>query len=185
MTDEELVHLVLQGRIQAYDVLVKRFRQAVILVVEQTVQSHEVAEDVAQEVFLVALKSLPSLRDAKRFASWLYAIARHRARRVRHQERSMEPLEAERLDTLPISRLTKDAGDPEQTLLNGQLQDEIACAVANLKPEFALVFRLRYEESWSIAQISDFLALPITTIQWRLHQTRKQLKQKLQTHERE
>jgi len=185
MTDEELVHLVLLGRIQAYDVLVKRFRHAVILVAEQTVQSHDVAEDVAQEVFLVALKSLPRLRDPKRFASWLYAIARYRARRVRKQERNMEPLEAERLDTVPNSLLTKDTGNPEKALLNGQLQNEIACAVANLKPEIALVFRLRYEEAWPVARISEFLALPLTTIQWRLHQTRKQLKQQLQTHEKE
>jgi len=45
------------------------------------------------------------------------------------------------------------------------------------------VFLLRYEEAWPIARIAEFLALPVTTIQWRLHQARKLLKQQLLPHE--
>jgi RNA polymerase sigma-70 factor (ECF subfamily) len=185
MADEGLVRLALCGEIRAYNTLVNRFRGAVILVAEQTLHSREIAEDVAQEVFLVAFQSLTRLRDPKRFSSWLYAITRYRARRVLKQEQRLVSMETEHLDTLSMPFSIQEAAHPEKALLNNLLKDELVCALANLKPEFQLVFRLRYEEEWSVARISEFLALPIPTIKWRLHQARKQLKQQLQSHEQE
>jgi RNA polymerase sigma-70 factor (ECF subfamily) len=185
MADEGLVRLALCGEMEAYNTLVDRFRAAVILVAEQTLHSREVAEDVAQEVFLVAFQSLPRLRDPKRFASWLYAITRYRARRVLKQERRFVSLETDPLHAVAVACSTGEATHPEAVLLNNLFKDELVCALANLKPELQLVFRLRYEEEWSIARISEFIALPIPTIKWRLHQTRKLLKQQLQSYEQE
>ncbi|MCW3094430.1 MAG: polymerase sigma factor SigW-like protein [Chthonomonadaceae bacterium] len=179
-TDEELVRQALCGDIRAYNVLVKRFRGAVVLVAEQTLNSREVAEDVAQEVFLVAYESLTQLRSPDRFASWLYAITRYRARRVRKQELRTIPLEPESMYADATCLPLQEETHPEKALFKAEFQNELARALATLKPEHRLAFLLRYEEAWPVMRISEFLALPVSTIKWRLHQARKQLKQQLQ-----
>jgi len=184
-SDEQLVRQALCGDIRAYNALVKRFRRAVILVAEQTLHSREVAEDVAQEVFLMAFQSLTQLRSPERFASWLYAITRYRARKANKQAQRTVALEPERLHPDMICLPFWEETDPENALLKAEVQNELARALANLKPEHRLVFLLRYEETWPVARISDFLALPISTIKWRLHQARKQLKQQLLLHQKE
>lgn len=59
--DSQLVELAQRGSLEAYDELVSRFRDAVILVVRQTVRSLtlEAAQDVAQETFVLAFRSGP------------------------------------------------------------------------------------------------------------------------------
>ena len=179
MSDEQLVRQTLCGDIRAYNALVKRFRRAVVLVAEQTLHSPEVAEDVAQEVFLVAFQSLTQLRSPERFASWLYAITRYRARRVNKQAQRTVALESERLHADMVCLPLQEETYQERVLLKAEFQNDLDWALANLKPEHRFVFLLRYEEEWPVARISDFLALPISTIKWRLHQARKQLKQQL------
>lgn len=182
ITDADLVRHVLTGDLRAYNILVQRFRGAVILVAEQALHSREIAEDVAQEVFLVALQSLPSLRDPERFASWLYAITRFQARRVTRREQRTVALDPEAMSLLLAGLPASEDTHPETDLLRVEARKELADALANLTPDHRIAFLLRYEEAWPVARIAEFLALPISTIKWRLHQARKQLKQQLQLH---
>lgn len=183
--DADLVCHVLQGEKEAYNVLVKRFRGAVVLVAEQIVHSRDIAEDVAQEVFLVALQSLTKLRDPTRFGSWLYTIARHRASRVVRQEKRTVALDAAGLSLIRADLPPSGEAHPEKELLRAEAREELAAALANLTPETRLAFRLRYEESWTVARIAEFLALPLSTVKWRLHQARKQLRQQLLSQQKE
>lgn len=171
LTDEELVRHALTGEIRACNALVVRYRGAVVLVAQQVLPLREAAEDVAQDVFLIAFQSLARLRDPHRFGSWLYAITRYQARRVLRQEKPTVALDSE----LPAS----GAVHPEGELLRAEAQRELTEALASLTPEHRVAFLLRYEEAWPVARISEFLALPISTVKWRLHQARKQLKRAL------
>src|SRR5438270_13235994 len=99
----ELVMAALLGDLEAFDALVRRFRGAIIIVAEEMSNCREQAEDVAQEVFLLAFKALPQLQDPAKFSSWLYAIARHRARRVSMQASRMPPTESTVLDRLILA----------------------------------------------------------------------------------
>src|SRR5579872_4613292 len=84
--DDELVFMALLGNMASFDELVRRYRGAVIRVANQILGSWSAAEDVAQDAFLLAYKALPQLQCPANFASWLYAITRHRARRVAGRE---------------------------------------------------------------------------------------------------
>lgn len=171
LTDEELVRLALSGNPGAYNALVTRYRRAVVLVAQQLLPHREAAEDVAQEALLVALQSLRKLRDPQRFGSWLYAITRYQARRAVRQEKPAGVLDTEL--PAPVE------ATPESDLLRGETRRELTEALAALSPEHRVTFLLRYEEAWPVARIADFLALPLSTIKWRLHQARKQLKRQL------
>src|SRR5690242_2510078 len=98
--DDVLVREARFGNRQAFDELACRFRGAITLIAYETLHSRANAEDVAQEVLVAAFYSLPRLRDPHKFASWLYAITRYRARRTAARERRLIPTEPSRLQSL-------------------------------------------------------------------------------------
>ena len=172
--DEALVRDARTGNRKAFDALVRRFRGAVTLVACDILGSRALAEDVTQDVFVVAFYSLPRLREPAKFAGWLFAIARYRARRVSQQERRFIPTEPSQLQHLSESTsASQNAGIPLER------QPEWQETIEAMKPEYRTVILLRYAEQWPIARIAAFLLLPATTVHWRLHQARKQLRQAL------
>ena len=181
-TDSDLVLLALLGSLDAFDALVRRYRGAVVLTAEQTTGTRCGAEDVAQEVFLIAFKALPQLSDPAKFAGWLSAITRHRARRVARREGRHEPTEPSMLDRLILSH--SDALSPAEALAREGDAERLRGALGDLPPEYRDVLRLRYWDEWPVARIAEFLALPVTTVKWRLHHGRERLRRVL-TIERE
>lgn len=175
--DEELALSAMRGDLRAYSALAARYRGAVIVIAEEATGSRVCAEDVAQEVFIIVFQSLPRLREPSRFASWLYAITRYRARRAFKRSQRLVTLDLDSLSALADSAESQ----PEKALLKKESESEIRSAAESLKSEWRVVFLLRYQEEWSIAQIAGFLALPLTTVNWRLYQARKRLMQQLST----
>jgi RNA polymerase sigma-70 factor (ECF subfamily) len=173
----ELVMAALLGDLGAFDALVRRFRGAVIIVAEETLGCRDHAEDVAQEVFLLAFKALPQLNDPERFGSWLYAIARHRARRVSMQASRARPVEPTLLDQLILANSQEIGFHPAEECVRRAERAYVPELLAALAPDYRLPLRLRYYEEWPVQQISEFLMLPLTTVKWRLHKGRHLLRQ--------
>lgn len=168
VSEQTLIEAAKTGNPAAFDVLVQRYRHAAVSLARQIVGSRELAEDVAQDALLTAYKALPQLGDTERFAGWLGAIVRHRARRLsQHPERH-----ALRLDEILMAYLPA-LSRPET------IRDEVECAIAALPPDQRSVAELYYLDQWETKQIAEFLELPVTTVKWRLHAARRLLRPRL------
>ncbi|MBC8101377.1 MAG: sigma-70 family RNA polymerase sigma factor [Cytophagales bacterium] len=175
--DETLVIAALLGGLTAFDELVRRYRQAVTFVARQVLGGGGIgaAEDIAQDVFLIAFQSLPSLEEPAKFAGWLYAITRHRARRIAMRERRTLPTEGTDLERLSEARRPDHeaaAADPAQYWERQSQKQEVWDALERLPSEHREVLYLHYCEEWPLARIAAFLSLPETTIKGRLHRSR-------------
>jgi RNA polymerase sigma-70 factor, ECF subfamily len=177
MSDSDLVGLALPGNMEACDELVRRYRGAVILAAEQVVGSKELAQDIAQEAFLLAFRSLRQLRDPEHFSHWLYTIARNRARRVIQQYARVTSVED--IDKPETPDVNPEAC-PVRMLLHSERQTLVQGALSDLPDGMRLVMSLFYIEQWTAQQIAEFLSLPLTTIHWRLHSGRKQMRHLLE-----
>jgi RNA polymerase sigma-70 factor (ECF subfamily) len=185
ITDEELVLSALLGNLEAYDELVRRFRGAVFLIARQALGSREAAEDLAQEVFLLAFKALPQLKDPAKFPGWLCAITRRRAWRAADRAQRIATAEATQLDMLILAG-SHELGSPVVGGLIRQAENErIAAALETLPTDYWSVLHLYYDEEWNVARIADFLSLTPATVKWRLYQGRKLLCRRLGEQERE
>ena len=160
------------GDIQAFDELVLRYRAAVYRLAQLLVGA-ELAEDVAQDAFLLAFKALPSIEDPAKFPSWLYAITRHRALRLGQREQAGRRVELDEvlLEHSPALR-AGPAAEPA-------LVDELRAAIEELPEAQRLVVKLRYYDEMSLKRIAQFLAVPLTTIKWRLHKAKQLLRRRL------
>ena len=125
------------------------------------------AEDIAQEVFLRAFRSLHQLRDDAAARGWLLVIARneflrHCRRRAASCEVVVDPQDC---DTAA-----------EQIAPQIENQEWVAAALAQLPEDFRLVLLMYYFEELSYAQIAEQLNIPLGTVMSRLSRGKAHLK---------
>jgi RNA polymerase sigma-70 factor (ECF subfamily) len=175
--DEELVVASLLGQVAAFDVLVLRYRPAVLAAVSRQLSRRELAEDVCQEAFLLAFKALPQLMDRSRFPAWLHAIARRQA--IRHSLGEARAASHTPLDELILEHSEVLTQSGWEALRRKEDQAWVRHAVATLPEEFQLVLTLRYWSEMPLERIAGFLGLPLTTVKWRLHRARAIMRDRL------
>lgn len=72
--DIDLIQLVLAGNQPVYAQLVEKYKNFVFTIVLRYVKGREDAEEVAQDVFIKAYRSLKDFKGASKFSTWLYTI---------------------------------------------------------------------------------------------------------------
>ena len=86
-SDDVLVARFLQGDERAFDLLVERHRVAIYRLAYRFLGSHEEADDVSQEAFLRAYRSLHGFRGEASFRTWITRIAINLALKSRRSRR--------------------------------------------------------------------------------------------------
>ena len=172
--DEVLVVAAIVGDLEAFDQLVLRYRAAVVRVARAIV-GREHAEDVAQDVLLLAFKALPSIEEPRKFPAWLAAITRHRAARFgkRERERQSRRLALDEVLLENLESLSQPSADQSD-------DDELQRALENVPEDYGLVLRLRFLDEMPLKRIAAFLGAPLSTVKWRLHQGKKLLKKQVE-----
>jgi len=80
MTDEVLIARILDGDPEAFRAIVEQYQGPVLRVIANLIHDRHTCEDIAQEVFLAAFRSLRSFDPARSaFSTWLFTIARHKS----------------------------------------------------------------------------------------------------------
>ena len=166
------------GDTEAFGELVLAYRKPVFALVAAITGENDEAEDLTQACFVEALQRLGELRNADRFGSWLYAIARNRSRDwVRQRPRS---------PTLVADPSQLHPGDaaglpnsPEHELLATARDQALRAAVASLPPEYRAVVVLRYVGELSYAEIAEALDIKTSTVSMRWHRAKMMLRERM------
>lgn len=128
--------------------------------------SHDQAEELTQQTFLVAQQRWKQLRDRSRARAWLLRILRNHFLKVK---RRRQPLSASQLD-MQVELIAESAP-------NGNADDEhLQHALKSLPDEFRTVVLMFYFEQLSYRHIANELKLPIGTVMSRLARARQQLR---------
>ncbi len=172
-TDEELVEDVRAGDRLAYGVLVRRHQARVIGLAQRYLRDAALAEDLAQEVFVRAYRSLARFETGRRFGPWLMAITANRVRdhakgRARRNEVEFE------VEALGAS----DASPLEQASAREQLV-RLEAGISALPDETREILRLRFIDGLDYEEVAETLALPLGTIKSRISRARTALRKVL------
>ncbi len=178
MSDAELVSLCVNGDTEAFGQLVERYEQAVYATAFYYIGRHGSAEDVAQEAFFAAYRSLPTLRDTSRFAPWLREVTcRTAANWLRkHGKRisSETPLPYRRTANVEDIRLGPiDSAEREERF------DEVQRAIDSLPERYRLTVILRYLQDLSYAEIAAFTGQSKEEVRGVLQRAMTQLRRTL------
>ena len=132
---------------------------------------HDVADDLVQETYYEAWKTLGRLRDHEKARAWLFEILRHRyARWARSRSRMPSLLSSH-------ESLASAAAAPERSVDEVCAErDTLQLALDSLDERFRVTFLFVFFEGLTCQQAADRLDLPLGTILSRLHRARTQLR---------
>lgn len=167
---QSLVEAALSGDQPAFDQLVRSFGDAAREWAFQVLGDRLLAEDVAQESFLVAYRQLHQLRDTRAFPAWLKRIVISQCHRITRRAAPLSPLEDE-------TNLPESAHDPAVEVEHREMEAALRKAVAGLPAGERAVTEMFYIVGYSQAEIAEQLQLPLTTIKKRLQYARERLKE--------
>lgn len=161
-----LVAACLAGDPCAVAALVDRFRGQVFGLCLRMLGHRQDAEDVTQESFVRAIRSLANWDSSREFRPWLLAIAANRCRTLL-ASRARRPVPVADLEYLPDK--SAEAGSARH------LVEEVNRALATLRQEYREAFLLFHQQQLSYAEIGEVLGCPLGTVKTWVHRARRDL----------
>ena len=166
-----LVERAKVGDREAYGELVTRFQGSVYAMALARVRDPLEAQELAQDVFVHAMKKLPQLRDARCFAGWLRRIT---ARMAINRLTRKGPLFG--ADPEVLEGVVGYERSPEERLEVGEAVGQLRAALAKLKPLDRKTLEAFYLRGLSLLEIAEKFDVPTGTVKRRLHVARLRLK---------
>lgn len=166
--DGNLVRKCLGGDALSVRAFVERFQGVVFGLCFRMLGHREDAEDVAQEVFLRAIRSLKQWDAARPLKPWLLTIAANRCRTALSQ-RARKPRATEFVTELPDRAA---ASSPD-------LAEELQLALDNVREDYRLCFILYHQHEMNLVEISETLGCPEGTVKTWLFRVRRELAEHL------
>ena len=176
--DRELVEAAAAGSREAFDELVRRHQAAMLTLARVLTRGRGDADDLAQDVFVRAWRSLRGFRGESSFRTWLHRVAinvfRTRQAREGRLRRLFMPREA---DAAPFDPPAPD--QPVDTAL--ARRQAIEHALGTLPDELRVPVTLRDVQGLDYKEIAVLLNVPIGTVESRIFRARQRLRPLLES----
>ena len=178
-----LVRRAKRGDYKAFALLVLKYQSRIIGISMKFVKDIHIAEDIAQESFIKAFKSLISFREESAFYTWLYRIAANTSKNyLTSKKRKKEYSESEVFSSedANVDIFDIPGGDsPEEILAANNLREVIFESLSNLPEDIRTAISLREFEGLSYEEISEVLDCPIGTVRSRIFRGREIIQDKI------
>jgi len=180
LTDTEIIRRILQGEQALYAQLVQKYQQYVFTLVLRFTDNREDAEELSQDIFVKAYRSLADFRGDAKFSTWLYTIVRTSC---------ITFLRKKKLDTTSIDNertLTqlenRESGFNANTIEQKSKHAMVNTAIRLLSPDDAQLITLFYKGEQTLEEIGRIMGLEPNTVKVKLHRARHRLKEKMEKH---
>jgi len=164
----ELVQRSLDGDLEAWGEIVRRYKEAVFGVAVAILRNRADAEDATQEAFIRAYERLHHYDLSRRFSTWLFTVTANVAKNMLRKRRRPDP-------QLSPGRIP----DPAEVVWKEELHQAVREAVWSLPESYRAPLILRYWHEMDLAEIAQVLGLRVGTVKTRLHRGRALVRTRL------
>ena len=179
--DAKLIIGACSGDENAFERLMKFYKNALYFMILKMVNNKTEAEDLTLEAFGKAFTNIRLYEPHFAFSTWLFRIA---------SNNTIDHLRKKRLNIVPLEPILKynvnacieynynmmtDHDSPEDIFIKKQNANLLRMAVSSLKPSLQVLIELRYFKEYSYSEIADELKLPLGTVKIQLFRSREML----------
>ncbi len=181
MDESRLLERAREGDRDAFRQLVERHQNDVFYLALGLLQHREDAQDVVQDVFIKAYKSLSRFRGDSGLATWLYRVTLNACRDHQRKGRFMKLQRSLGLIAEPETRWVekRPEADPERLTTSGRLRQDLARALKRLSPAERDTFVLRQFNQLSIRETARVTGRAEGTVKNLLFRALRKLRQEL------
>jgi RNA polymerase sigma factor (sigma-70 family) len=176
--DNEIISKVLSGEQALYAHLVKRYQNFVFTIVLRYTPNREDAEEIAQDVFVKAYRSLADFRGESKFSTWLYTIVTTTC--ITFLRKKKVPIHS-----LDNEHIFEAADNQNSTFRANQVEQKSKAQAINeaiklLSVDDARIITLFYQAEQSLEEIGRIIGVDPNTAKVKLHRARQRLKDKME-----
>lgn len=184
VSDEDLMLECSKGDMSAFELLVRRYQDALVNYINYTINDYHRAEDLAQETFLRVFKSANRYKPKSTFKSWLYTIATNLSRnelrnRKRRKTYYLEDMVDENEDVYHSEFLMDTRFQPDILYEKKERQILIKRTLDKLPENQRLALTLVTYQELSYEEISEILNCSVGAVKSLIHRARQNLKKLL------
>ncbi len=178
-SEDQLVKLAKQGDLEAFSELAGRFKQKIYNTILSFTKNHQDTDDLTQETFVYAFKSLKNFKQRSSVYTWFYRIAVNRTLtflKKRSREKNRDVFSEDH-----SFRRSGEASNasPERYSLKMELTERLNKAIDSLPLLYKTPFILVVFQGMTHAQAAGVLSCSENTVSWRMFKARKMLQIKL------
>ncbi|WP_347489348.1 sigma-70 family RNA polymerase sigma factor [Desulfoscipio sp. XC116] len=170
-----------QGHNEAFEQLIKIYQNKVYALCYQLTNNQSDAQDLAQEAFVKAYRSLSGFRSEADFGTWIHRITVNLWINTKRRQRPEVSLDA----TLTTDKgemtfdVPSDEETPEETLERKEFNSLVKMALNDLSEEHRTVLLLREMQGYNYDEIAQITNCSLGTVKSRINRARLNLKQKI------
>ena len=173
--DEALLRSAQRGDETAFAQLMRDYELPIFNYVLHSVGNYHLAEDLTQDIFLRALRSLPGFSFRSKFTTWLFAIAKNRILdELRTNGRRPSTMDLEDVAPVAVRELAPD---------QHAAMSDVWSAIGALETELKMPLLLRDVVGLPYAEIADSLELSLANVKWRIYVARRRVQLMLEPEE--
>jgi RNA polymerase sigma-70 factor, ECF subfamily len=175
VTDEELVRLIQDGDVLAYEELVKRYQHGLYVFLLRFVHDDTIASDIVQNSLVKVYEVIDRIDTSKKFSTFVFEIAKNFAISELRRRNKTVSLEE-------IVDITEEKSFIEE-LYRSDVGEIVRESVRSLPEKYRTVITLYYFDDLSYEEIAGKLHIPVNTVRTHLKRAKEQLKKLLEPYE--
>lgn len=184
VSDEDLMLECRKGDMSAFELLVRRYQDALVNYIYYTINDYHRAEDLAQETFLRVYKSASRYEPRASFKSWLYTIATNLSRneirnRARRKTYYLEDMVDENEDVYHSEFMVDTRFQPDILYEKKEREQLIRKTLKQLPENQRLALTLVTYQELSYEEISEILNCSVGAVKSLIHRARQNMKKLL------
>ena len=171
-TDQDYIEQIRAGNVNAYAMLVTKYKAMTFTLALRVVGNREEAEEVAQDTFVKAYKALDTFKGTSKFSTWLYRIVYNTS--LDYVKKKKRVVLSEHIDEINES----DIGTMQDAMSYLEAKEKkqmIESALSKLPEEERVLLTLFYFEELSLKEISEIVKISYDNVKIKLHRSRKKL----------
>ena len=186
-SDEELIKVFQDfNTLEAYEILVKRYKDPLMNFVYRFVGDRDICTDVVQDTMIKFYLNKDSYRSFAKFSTWIYTIAGNLAKNELKRRRRRSIVSIDNNDDERTLQIEDKSFLAPDRAADGQIKNEmIQKALLKVKSVYREVVILRDIQDLSYEEISEITGLAIGTVKSRINRGRAQLQKLLKNSYRE
>lgn len=178
--DALLVKQAQEGDADAFGQLVRRHERSVYAIASRMTASQDEAEDVTQEVFVQAWKSICRFRGDSQFSTWLHTIAVNATLKRLHYLRRRRTLSTDDPNLGLAEKISGDSlNEPLDKAFSAHTKEAVRRALSRLSDNHRMAVTLHYFEDYNCDEIARMMRCSVGTVWSRLHYACRKLKVEL------
>lgn len=166
------------GDHRAFEGLVLKYQDRIYRLIQRLVGGSDLVDDLAQEVFIRAYRSLGEFKGESSLYTWLYKIALNLCRNA-YRTRGRRPVHEELGEADGATGLAASGGTPEDEIFRSEFWEQLRRGLDELPAEQREAVVFCDLEGMSYEEMANVLGVPIGTVRSRIFRGRRALQERL------